>query len=86
MKSRLESFKSAKTGVTPPKKITNHLKKDQPQKMPHGKSTDNSKSHAYGDEDFEFSEGDSTSSCKAADSSFPMRACRGGALKLGPRD
>uniref|UniRef100_A0A8C7UD49 Sodium/hydrogen exchanger n=1 Tax=Oncorhynchus mykiss TaxID=8022 RepID=A0A8C7UD49_ONCMY len=61
MRSRLESFKSAKMGVAPPKKISKHLKKDQPQKMPNGKSTDNSKSHAYGDEgtsllfDFHFS-------------------------------
>ncbi|XP_038822205.1 sodium/hydrogen exchanger 3-like [Salvelinus namaycush] len=80
MMSRLESFKSAKIGVTPPKKITNHLKKDQPQKMPNGKSTDNSKSHAYGDEDGEFSEGDSASGCEAADGSFPMRACRGAGI------
>uniref|UniRef100_A0A4W5PR26 Sodium/hydrogen exchanger n=1 Tax=Hucho hucho TaxID=62062 RepID=A0A4W5PR26_9TELE len=50
MRSRLESFKSAKMGVNPPKKISYHLKKDQPQKMPNGKSTDNRKSHAYGKE------------------------------------
>uniref|UniRef100_A0A674CF70 Sodium/hydrogen exchanger n=1 Tax=Salmo trutta TaxID=8032 RepID=A0A674CF70_SALTR len=50
MRSRLESFKSAKMGVAPPKKISKHLKKDQPQKMPNGKSMDNSKSNAYGDE------------------------------------
>uniref|UniRef100_A0A8C7WCY2 Sodium/hydrogen exchanger n=1 Tax=Oncorhynchus mykiss TaxID=8022 RepID=A0A8C7WCY2_ONCMY len=48
MRSRLESFKSAKMGVAPPKKISKHLKKDH-------------KSHAYGDEgtsllfDFHFS-------------------------------
>uniref|UniRef100_A0A674CFD4 Sodium/hydrogen exchanger n=1 Tax=Salmo trutta TaxID=8032 RepID=A0A674CFD4_SALTR len=34
MRSRLESFKSAKMGVAPPKKISKHLKKDQPQKRP----------------------------------------------------
>nr|XP_046218532.1 sodium/hydrogen exchanger 3-like isoform X2 [Oncorhynchus gorbuscha] len=33
MRSRLESFKSAKMGVAPPKKISKHLKKDQPQKI-----------------------------------------------------
>uniref|UniRef100_A0A4W5PMX1 Sodium/hydrogen exchanger n=1 Tax=Hucho hucho TaxID=62062 RepID=A0A4W5PMX1_9TELE len=33
MRSRLESFKSAKMGVNPPKKISYHLKKDQPQKV-----------------------------------------------------
>ncbi|XP_035649458.1 sodium/hydrogen exchanger 3 [Oncorhynchus keta] len=80
MRSRLESFKSAKMGVAPPKKISKHLKKDQPQKMPNGKSTDNSKSHAYGDEDFEFSEGDSASGCEAAGGSFPMRAYRGAGI------
>ncbi|XP_029519676.1 sodium/hydrogen exchanger 3-like [Oncorhynchus nerka] len=80
MRSRLESFKSAKMGVAPPKKISKHLKKDQPQKMPNGKSTDNSKSHAYGDEDLEFSEGDSASGCEAAGGSFPMRAYRGAGI------
>ncbi|XP_023830955.1 sodium/hydrogen exchanger 3 [Salvelinus sp. IW2-2015] len=79
MRSRLESFKSAKMGVAPPK-ISKHLKKDQPQKMPNGKSMDNSKSHAYGDEDFEFSEGDSASGCEAAGGSFPMRAYRGAGI------
>uniref|UniRef100_A0A674MB32 Sodium/hydrogen exchanger n=1 Tax=Takifugu rubripes TaxID=31033 RepID=A0A674MB32_TAKRU len=33
MRSRLESFKSAKMGVAPPKHITKHPKKDQPQKV-----------------------------------------------------
>uniref|UniRef100_A0A4W5PMU4 Sodium/hydrogen exchanger n=1 Tax=Hucho hucho TaxID=62062 RepID=A0A4W5PMU4_9TELE len=80
MRSRLESFKSAKMGVNPPKKISYHLKKDQPQKMPNGKSTDNRKSHAYGKEDLEFSEGDSASGCEAAGGSFPMRAHRGAGI------
>uniref|UniRef100_A0A7N6B103 Sodium/hydrogen exchanger n=1 Tax=Anabas testudineus TaxID=64144 RepID=A0A7N6B103_ANATE len=33
MRSRLESFKSAKMGVSPPKPITKHTKKDQQQKV-----------------------------------------------------
>uniref|UniRef100_A0A7N8XXE2 Sodium/hydrogen exchanger n=1 Tax=Mastacembelus armatus TaxID=205130 RepID=A0A7N8XXE2_9TELE len=33
MRSRLESFKSAKMGVAPPKTITKHTKKDQQQKV-----------------------------------------------------
>ncbi|XP_026867376.1 sodium/hydrogen exchanger 3.1 isoform X2 [Electrophorus electricus] len=59
MRSRLESFKSAKMGVTPAKKITKHPKKDPNHKMSNGKTTDKSKKHPYGDEDFEFSEADS---------------------------
>ncbi|XP_071751038.2 sodium/hydrogen exchanger 3 isoform X1 [Centroberyx gerrardi] len=73
MRSRLESFKSAKMGVAPPKTITKHPKKDQQQKMPNGKSMDRSKSHPFGDEDFEFSEGDSASGGEASGGSFPMR-------------
>ncbi|XP_054619079.1 sodium/hydrogen exchanger 3.1 isoform X2 [Dunckerocampus dactyliophorus] len=61
MRSRLESFKSAKMGVAPPKTITKHQKKDQQQKMSSEKITDKSKSYHSGDEDFEFSEGDSAS-------------------------
>ncbi|XP_036423226.1 sodium/hydrogen exchanger 3-like isoform X2 [Colossoma macropomum] len=76
MRTRLESFKSAKMGVTPAKKITKHPKKEPSQKMSNGKSTDNSKSYPYGDEDFEFSEADSAYSGDgaAAGGSFPMRA------------
>lgn len=33
MRSRLESFKSTKMGVAPPKHITKHSKKDQQQKV-----------------------------------------------------
>ncbi|XP_049890270.1 sodium/hydrogen exchanger 3-like isoform X1 [Epinephelus moara] len=73
MRSRLESFKSTKMGVAPPKTITKHSKKDQQQKMPNGKSTDKSKSYYSGDEDFEFSEGDTASGYEASGSSFPMR-------------
>nr|XP_057902738.1 sodium/hydrogen exchanger 3.1 isoform X2 [Doryrhamphus excisus] len=61
MRSRLESFKSAKMGVAPPKTISKHQKKDQQHKTSPEKSTDKSKSYHSGDEDFEFSEGDSAS-------------------------
>ncbi|XP_054911173.1 sodium/hydrogen exchanger 3-like isoform X2 [Poeciliopsis prolifica] len=60
MRSRLESFKSGKMGVAPPKTITKHTKREP--KMP--------KQHHSGDEDFEFSEGDGAS---GYDASFPMR-------------
>uniref|UniRef100_A0A4W6EGR3 Sodium/hydrogen exchanger n=1 Tax=Lates calcarifer TaxID=8187 RepID=A0A4W6EGR3_LATCA len=73
MRSRLESFKSAKMGVAPPKTISKYSKKDQQQKMPNGKSLDRSKSYYSGDEDFEFSEGDSASGYDASGSTFPMR-------------
>ncbi|XP_013881125.1 sodium/hydrogen exchanger 3 [Austrofundulus limnaeus] len=66
MKSRLESFKSGKMGVAPPKTITKHSKKDQQPKMLNGKN----KSYLSGDEDFEFSEGDSAS---GYDPSVPSR-------------
>uniref|UniRef100_A0A4W6EDD9 Sodium/hydrogen exchanger n=1 Tax=Lates calcarifer TaxID=8187 RepID=A0A4W6EDD9_LATCA len=52
MRSRLESFKSAKMGVAPPKTISKYSKKDQQQKMPNGKSLDRSKSYYSGDEGF----------------------------------
>uniref|UniRef100_A0A3Q0SME1 Sodium/hydrogen exchanger n=1 Tax=Amphilophus citrinellus TaxID=61819 RepID=A0A3Q0SME1_AMPCI len=73
MRNRLESFKSAKMGVTPPKTITKHTKKEQ-QKMPNGKSMDKKKSSYSGDEDFEFSEGDSASGYGPSCTPFPMRA------------
>ncbi|XP_042363119.1 sodium/hydrogen exchanger 3-like isoform X2 [Plectropomus leopardus] len=73
MRSRLESFKSGKMGVAPPKTISKHTKKEQQQKMPNGKSTDKSKSYYSGDEDFEFSEGDSASGYEASGNSYPMR-------------
>lgn len=73
MRSRLESFKSAKMGVAPPKTISKHPKKDQQQKMPNGKSMDRSRSYYSGDEDFEFSEGDSASGYDPTGNSFPMR-------------
>ncbi|XP_036948830.1 sodium/hydrogen exchanger 3-like isoform X1 [Acanthopagrus latus] len=73
MRSRLESFKSAKMGVAPPKHITKHTKRDQQQKMPNGKSVDKNRSYYSGDEDFEFSEGDSASGLEASRNSFPMR-------------
>uniref|UniRef100_A0A8C1BHL9 Sodium/hydrogen exchanger n=1 Tax=Cyprinus carpio carpio TaxID=630221 RepID=A0A8C1BHL9_CYPCA len=51
MRSRLESFKSAKMGVNPAKKITKHHKKDLTHKMANGHpdGTD----HLYGDEEVE---------------------------------
>ncbi|XP_037119185.1 sodium/hydrogen exchanger 3-like isoform X3 [Syngnathus acus] len=73
MRSRLESFKSAKMGVAPPKTITKHQKKDQQQKMSFRKTTDKSKTYHSGDEDFEFSEGDSASGYEASGDSLPMR-------------
>ncbi|CAJ1082798.1 sodium/hydrogen exchanger 3.1 isoform X1 [Xyrichtys novacula] len=73
MRSRLESFKSAKMGVAPPKPISKHTKKDQQQKMPNGKSLEKSRSYYSGDEDFEFSEGDSASGYDSSGNSFPMR-------------
>lgn len=72
MRNRLESFKSAKMGVTPAKKITKHPKPNH--KMSNEKSTD--KSYTFGDEDFEFSEVDSAYSGDgaAARGSPPVRA------------
>ncbi|XP_076611205.1 sodium/hydrogen exchanger 3-like [Chaetodon auriga] len=70
MRSRLESFKSAKMGVAPPKHITKHTKKDQQQKMANGKSADKSKSYHS---DFGYSEGDRASGFEASGNSFPMR-------------
>ncbi|XP_046700045.1 sodium/hydrogen exchanger 3-like isoform X2 [Silurus meridionalis] len=75
MRSRLESFKSAKMGVTPAKKITKHPKKEK---------TSNSKAEntadPFGDEDFEFSEVDSTSSSdgRAIGGSSQSRFATGG--------
>ncbi|XP_040045019.2 sodium/hydrogen exchanger 3.1 isoform X2 [Gasterosteus aculeatus] len=71
MRNRLESFKSAKMGVSPPKKISKHTKKDQQQKVPNGKSTENSKRYFSGDEDFQFPEGDA-SGFAASDGSHPF--------------
>ncbi|KAI4876210.1 hypothetical protein NFI96_017943 [Prochilodus magdalenae] len=74
MRNRLESFKSAKMGVTPAKKITKHPKKEPNQKMSSGRTAD--KSYPYGDEDFEFSEADSAYSGDgaAAGANYPSRA------------
>ncbi|XP_034016624.1 sodium/hydrogen exchanger 3-like isoform X2 [Thalassophryne amazonica] len=66
MRSRLESFKSAKMGVAPPKPIK-HSKKDQQQKMASGKSMERTTSYPSGDEDDEFSGN------TASGGSFPMR-------------
>ncbi|KAM4725375.1 sodium/hydrogen exchanger 3-like [Anableps anableps] len=72
MRSRLESFKSGKMGVAPPKTITKHTKREQQPKMPNGKN----KPYHSGDEDFEFSEGDSAS---GYNTSFPMSVSYRGA-------
>ncbi|KAK9957864.1 hypothetical protein ABG768_012067 [Culter alburnus] len=48
MRSRLESFKSAKMGVNPAKKITKHHKKELNHQMSNGHPED--KGHLYGDE------------------------------------
>ncbi|KAB5517893.1 hypothetical protein PHYPO_G00172690 [Pangasianodon hypophthalmus] len=79
MRSRLESFKSAKMGVTPAKKITKHPKKEPNQKMSNWKGQENA-AYPYGDEDFEFSEVDSTSSGdgRAAGGTSPSRYTTGG--------
>ncbi|KAM4539525.1 sodium/hydrogen exchanger 3-like [Odontesthes bonariensis] len=69
MRSRLESFKSAKMGVAIPKTLSKHTKREQQQKMPNGKN----KSHHSGDEDFEFSEGESASGYDPYRTSIPMR-------------
>ncbi|KAG9339163.1 hypothetical protein JZ751_024021 [Albula glossodonta] len=53
MRNRLESFKSAKMGVTPTKKMIKHPKRDQTQKMPNGKSEGKSKGHPFMDEGIE---------------------------------
>ncbi|KAF4080423.1 hypothetical protein AMELA_G00171170 [Ameiurus melas] len=79
MRNRLESFKSAKMGVSPAKKITKHPKKETNQKISNLRALDNA-AHPYGDEDFEFSEVDSTSSTdgRAAGRNSPSRVASGG--------
>ncbi|KAG1948684.1 sodium/hydrogen exchanger 3.2 [Pimephales promelas] len=61
MRSRLESFKSAKMGVNPAKKLSKHPKKDSTHK-PNGKPADPNRTYPYGDEDFEFSADSASSS------------------------
>ncbi|XP_068189353.1 sodium/hydrogen exchanger 3-like isoform X2 [Antennarius striatus] len=73
MRNRLESFKSAKMGVAPPKHISKHSRKDQQHKMGNEKSMDKNKSNYSGDEEFEYSEGDSACGFEASGNSFPMR-------------
>uniref|UniRef100_A0A672T0C5 Sodium/hydrogen exchanger n=1 Tax=Sinocyclocheilus grahami TaxID=75366 RepID=A0A672T0C5_SINGR len=51
MRSRLESFKSAKMGVNPAKKITKHHKKELTHKMANGHP--DGTGHLYGDEEVE---------------------------------
>ncbi|KAK7139260.1 hypothetical protein R3I93_016407 [Phoxinus phoxinus] len=71
MRSRLESFKSAKMGVNPAKKLSKHPKKDSSHK-PNGKPADPNRTYPYGDEDFEYS-ADSASSSEIA-GHFPRRS------------
>ncbi|XP_067281881.1 sodium/hydrogen exchanger 3.2 [Pseudorasbora parva] len=77
MRSRLESFKSAKMGVSPAKKLSKHPKKDLTHK-PNGKPADPNRTHPYGDEDFEFS-ADSASSSDIA-GNFRRRSTPGTGL------
>ncbi|NP_001106951.1 sodium/hydrogen exchanger 3.2 precursor [Danio rerio] len=70
MGNRLESFKSAKMGVNPAKKVSKHPKKDAPHK-PNGKPADPNRDHLYGDEDFEFSADSASSSENTCQ--FPRR-------------
>uniref|UniRef100_A0A6Q2Z3H9 Sodium/hydrogen exchanger n=1 Tax=Esox lucius TaxID=8010 RepID=A0A6Q2Z3H9_ESOLU len=78
MRSRLESFKSAKMGVAQPKKITKHSKKDQTEKASCCTIPTPPPCH----HNFEFSEGDSAGD--AAGGSFPMAAYKGGAGIVNP--
>uniref|UniRef100_A0AAQ6A4L1 Sodium/hydrogen exchanger n=1 Tax=Amphiprion ocellaris TaxID=80972 RepID=A0AAQ6A4L1_AMPOC len=73
MRSRLESFKSAKMGVAPPKSLSKHPKKEQQQKLVHLKSKDFIESFLFCLLDFEFSEGDSASGFNPSYNSMPMR-------------
>uniref|UniRef100_A0A3B4TY56 Sodium/hydrogen exchanger n=1 Tax=Seriola dumerili TaxID=41447 RepID=A0A3B4TY56_SERDU len=68
MRSRLESFKSAKMGVAPPKTISKHTKKEPQQKV---RASDHLQ-HTDRAQYFGFSEGDSASGYDAP-GSFPMR-------------
>ncbi|KAJ3608884.1 hypothetical protein NHX12_023413 [Muraenolepis orangiensis] len=72
MRTRLESFKSAKTGV--PTKITKHPKKDTLQKTANGKPTDGGRSYPYDNAGFEFPEsGGASGGQMSYGDSFPMR-------------
>lgn len=76
MRNRLESFKAAKKSVSHSKKITKYSKKDS-QLKPNNKPADPSRTHPYGDEDFEFS-ADSASSSEFA-ANFSRRTNETGA-------
>nr|XP_015213095.1 PREDICTED: sodium/hydrogen exchanger 3 [Lepisosteus oculatus] len=51
MRQRLESFKSAKMGVGQSKKIQKHQRKDHMQKMPNGKSSEESAGWSFSSQD-----------------------------------
>ncbi|KAG7278784.1 hypothetical protein CRUP_019090 [Coryphaenoides rupestris] len=71
MRTRLESFKSAKMGVSPANKLSKqHPKKGNVQKMANGKSADNGRSRPYDDEVFDFPE--SSGASASYGDSFPM--------------
>uniref|UniRef100_A0A8D2ZJ18 Sodium/hydrogen exchanger n=1 Tax=Scophthalmus maximus TaxID=52904 RepID=A0A8D2ZJ18_SCOMX len=69
MRTRLESFKSAKMGVAPPKTISKHSKREQQQKFLLKVIV----LIVFLLLDFEFSEGDSASGYDAPGTSIPMR-------------
>uniref|UniRef100_A0A669EUM1 Sodium/hydrogen exchanger n=1 Tax=Oreochromis niloticus TaxID=8128 RepID=A0A669EUM1_ORENI len=73
MRNRLESFKSAKMGVSPPKTIVKHSKKEQQEKVK-TKRGNNKLIFSFSFLDFEFSEGDSASGYDSSYPSFSMRA------------
>ncbi|KAM8883425.1 sodium/hydrogen exchanger 3.1 [Synchiropus picturatus] len=66
MRNRLESFKSAKMGVAPPKTISKHSKKDQLPK-------DKTKSYYLGEADLDPTERAAAMGYQASGGSFPMR-------------
>uniref|UniRef100_H3CAB9 Sodium/hydrogen exchanger n=1 Tax=Tetraodon nigroviridis TaxID=99883 RepID=H3CAB9_TETNG len=92
MRSRLESFKSAKMGVAPPKHITKHPKKEQQQKVRRSKETDVDLEPGWApgrhrfspSRDFEFSEADSASVNEASGGSLAMVSYRRGGTGLQP--
>uniref|UniRef100_A0A3P8NF96 Sodium/hydrogen exchanger n=1 Tax=Astatotilapia calliptera TaxID=8154 RepID=A0A3P8NF96_ASTCA len=73
MRNRLESFKSAKMGVSPPKTIVKYSKKEQQEKVK-TKRGNNKLIFSFSFLDFEFSEGDSASGYDSSYPSFSMRA------------
>ncbi|CAL8298963.1 unnamed protein product [Lota lota] len=74
MRTRLESFKAAKSGVAPANKITRDPKNDNVHKTANGKTIDRDRSRPYSDADFDFSESSGASGGQISyANSFPMR-------------